>query len=143
VGDVLFDLRSGDGLLAILPLAEVARAMRDDRPWLEYTLPEGGSPLDSRGVAVLAGNESPEQASAFLQFLGSEAGQVAALQRGFWFLGRSGFSASALPGEYPEELTAVTAFRPWSTDYTAMAARLPAWLEHWRMEIRGTANPLP
>lgn len=73
VAGVLARLRTGDGSVAVLPLEDVEMAM-EEWPWLDYTVPESGSPFFVEGVAVLAASPAPPLAEAFVE--GIEAQEV-------------------------------------------------------------------
>jgi len=138
--DRLLDrLQSGEGSMAIVPLSTLGQAVHDRGTGFKYTVPESGSPLVVRGVAVLHGAESRPQADAFLEYLGGPGGRSAASLGGFWLPGMSGDGDN----EVPPELAGVSGLQVWSVNYPHVIANLDAWLERWRQDVRGLGSPLP
>ena len=69
--DVIGSLDTGDALLGILPRHVVEESRHGVAPWIRYRLPESGTPMLSRGIAVTADAAEPELARRFVDFTGT------------------------------------------------------------------------
>lgn len=129
-------LRTGDGMVAVLPLsaAETAR----EGGGVDYRVPESETPALLRGVALVAGAPHEEAARAFLEWVGSPearaamAGAAARIPAaGFAVGGRPTWAARVEPGLRTRVVPA-----------DSVAARVDAWVALWRGEVRGRAATL-
>lgn len=125
---------SGEGArVAILP-RHVAEAARHDRaPWLHYRLPESGSPLLSRGIAIAAGTSRPELARAFVELTGTTDMATEARLRTRWVPVQEELERSRFPPDFELEM-------PWAGYPLApdtIASELASWVERWNREVRG------
>lgn len=135
--EAIRSLGAGEALLAILPhyLVEAGRA--DDAPWLHFRVPESGSPLLTRGIAISAGAAEPELARRFVDFTGSVEVATEALLRLRWRHPYVDIDRSRLPPDFEIEASVT----PYALAPDTLAAELDGWLERWDLEVRGRGVP--
>ena len=145
-------LADGQGLLALLPLSAAESLRGAGRP-VDYRVPEAGTPVLVRGVALVAGAPHREVARAFLEWLGSDEA-VRGFLDGTPLLPARGFPGGAAPegGLHPGGAASGASF-PWIERVAPalvplwfpadpVAERVEGWVAAWRDDVRGRAANL-
>ena len=126
-------LGAGRSRLAVLPRANAEAARADEAPWLYYRIPESGSPVLARGVALVAGTAVRESAQAFVEHLGTRDVVTAAKLEMRWQPAFGNVDRDRIPLDF-ELAQSWTPF-PLAVDRTGREGA--AWLERWEREVRG------
>lgn len=145
-------LAEGRGVLALLPLS-VAEATRGAGRAVDYRVPETGTPMLVRGVALVAGAPHREAALAFLEWLGSEEAVSGLLDRAPLLPARSFPTGVASEGGFHPGGAAPGASHPWIARVApaliprwfppdAVAGQVDGWVAAWRDDVRGRAADL-
>jgi iron(III) transport system substrate-binding protein len=122
-----------EGWITVWDLPDVLLEMRRSAN-LAYVFPSSGTPVIDDAVGLIAGSRHPEQARAFVEWLGSPEAQLLAAQIAFRLPARRDLPERELP--------------QWARDVDArmVAARLdwvrierdgPGWMARWDREVRG------
>lgn len=135
--EAIRSLRSGGALLAILPRHFVEAARADDSAWLHYRLPESGTPLLARGIAIPASTARLELARRFVDLTGSVDVATEVLVRSHWRHPHVEVDRSRLPPDFEIEAPVT----PYALAPDTLAAELDGWLERWDSEVRGRGVP--
>jgi iron(III) transport system substrate-binding protein len=130
-------LGAGEALLAILPLHVVEAARNGDAPWLHYRVPEGGTPLLARGIAIAGSTAKLELARRFVDLTGSLDVATEVLVRSHWRHPHVEVERSRLPSDFEIEAPVT----PYALAPDTLAAELDGWLERWDLEVRGRGVP--
>jgi iron(III) transport system substrate-binding protein len=112
VRDVMRRLEIGEVSMTILPLAEAAAARAEGRDWLEHRVMESGAPALRPGIAIVAATPHPEAAASFVRLVLDAPARAAALAN----------------------------LELWPAAPDTLAERLDAWMERWRLEVRGRSR---
>ncbi|NNH65952.1 extracellular solute-binding protein [Rhizobium laguerreae] len=94
--------------------------------------PEGGTPVISEGVAIMAGTDQLEQAKAFVDWFGS-ADVMASYAKKF---GQVPVLPAALAKSPPEVQANAELVKAQPIDWDAIAPKLDGWLQKIELEIR-------
>lgn len=94
--------------------------------------PEGGTPVISEGVAIMAGTDQLEQAKAFVDWFGS-ADVMASYAEKF---GQVPVLPAALAKSPPEVQANAELVKAQPIDWDAIAPKLDGWLQKIELEIR-------
>ncbi|WP_017958591.1 extracellular solute-binding protein [Rhizobium leguminosarum] len=94
--------------------------------------PEGGTPVISEGVAIMAGTDQLEQAKAFVDWFGS-ADVMASYAKEF---GQVPVLPAALAKSPPEVQANAELVKAQPIDWDAIAPKLDGWLQKIELEIR-------
>lgn len=133
VADAVRALGAGRSRLAVLPQADVESARADEAPWLYYRVPESGSPVLARGVAVVAGTGERESAQLFVEHLGAQDIVTAAKLETRW---QPAFG-DADPARVPMDFELAQMLRPYPLDVDRTQRDGAGWLDRWEREVRG------
>lgn len=124
--------RGVDGSVATVRLS-VAEAAHRDGASVDWILPESGGPTLVQGVAVVAGAPEPDEARAFVTWLGSPEATAAMARE----LHRIPATASADAPELDWLVDARAALGGDVVPADTIAANLDAWVARWRDDARG------
>lgn len=132
-------LRSGHGLVAILPLpaAEACRVAGA----CDYRVPETATPVLVRGVGLLAQSSHAESARAFLEWLGSDDA-VAGWARRTARLPAVDFPGGPAGAVGPWAARVVPGMIPAFVPADSVAPQVDAWVERWHTDVKGRAASL-
>lgn len=129
-------LRTGEDLLTILPRHLVEQARHERAPWIHYRLPESGTPMLSRGIAVTVDAAQPDLARTFIDLAGTmEVGTVARLHTR-WMPGHGDVDMSVLPDDFEIDMP----WQPIPLAIDTIARQGPGWINRWDLEIRNRAG---
>lgn len=122
-----------EGLVTLwnMPDIETLRATTDFP--IDYTIPEGGTPVVVDGVAVIRGGPNPELAREFVEYVGSEEALREAAEHFFRIPAREDLDVHELPDWLQEALPRI---RPMDVDRQLFLERTPEWMRHWETQIR-------
>ena len=131
-GDAVRALGVTASRLAVLPRADAEEARATDAPWLYYRLPESGTPILARGVAVVRGTDAVEAARAFVDHVGALDVRTVSKLQTRWQPAYGDVDASRLPADF--ELT--HPWQPWALAVDRIEAQRDIWLDRWEQEIQ-------
>lgn len=126
-------LRERRSRIAILPRADVEAARSNNAPWLHYRLPESGTPVLVRGVALMRPAAEVKTAQAFLDHLGSLDVRTAAKLETRWQPVFGSVDSSRIPVDF--ELK--EPWKPFAIRFDTIQGKREVWLDWWAQEIRG------
>lgn len=133
IPEALQALRSGGSRLAILPRSDVEAERASEAPSLHYRIPESGTPVLARGVALISGTRERESAEAFVEYLGSREVGTATKLETRWQPAFGGVDSTRIPDDF--EL-----MDPWTPHEPALdriQSEGAGWIERWDREVRG------
>lgn len=131
-GDAVRALEVTASRLAVLPRADAEEARATDAPWLYYRLPESGTPILARGVAVVRGTDEVEAARAFVDHVGALDVRTVSKLQTRWQPAYGDIDASRLPADF--ELT--HPWQPWALAVDRIEGQRDTWLGRWEQEIQ-------
>lgn len=135
--EVVRRLGRGRDLVAILPRHVAEQARHDGAPWMHYRIPESGTPLLVRGIAIAADAAERDLARRFVDLAGAaDLVTAARLQTRWTAVPGAEVDASRLPPGFELEM-------PWTPHLPAadtIAAEGAGWIERWSREVRGLGN---
>ncbi len=122
-----------EGLVTLwnMPDIETLKATTDFP--IDYTIPEGGTPVVVDGIAVVHGAPSPELAQAFVEYVGSEEALQEAAEHFFRIPARTDLDPAGLPEWLREALPRI---RPMEVERATLLEQTPVWMRHWDANIR-------
>lgn len=122
-----------EGLVTIWELTDMLWQQERGRP-LAFAFPTSGTPIIDDAVGLVAGAPHPEEAKAFLDWVGSPGAQRLAAERAFRLPARTDLP----PQELPEWARRVLAeMVPAAVDPQLLAERGSEWMARWDREVRG------
>lgn len=131
---LLFEkLMRGEGDATIWELTDILLQRQQGAPF-GYRFATSGTPVIDDSVALVAGAPHRDAAIAFLEFVGSEAGQLLAAERAFRIPARTDLPADRLP-EWAREVLAE--MRPADYDEALAAGKSAEWMALWDRTVRG------
>jgi ABC-type Fe3+ transport system substrate-binding protein len=130
--DALQALREKRSRLAIVPRADVELARSKNSPWLYYRLPESGTPVLVRGVALMNGTKEAGAAQAFLDHLGSIDVRTETKLRTRWQPVFGTVDSSRIPVGFELQ----EPWAPFAIPFDTIQGKREGWLDRWEQEIR-------
>ena len=130
--DVIGSLGTGDALLSILPRNVVEEARNGAAPWIHYRLPESGTPMLSRGIAVTVDAVEPELARRFVDFTGTMDLATVAKLHTRWMPGHGDVDMSRFPSDFEIDMP----WSPYARSPDTIATELDGWIERWNLLVR-------
>ena len=131
--DALRALESGRSRLALIPRADAEATRFDGASWLHYRLPESGTPVLARGVAVIAGVEHRARAEALVDHLGSLDVRTMAKLETRWQPAYGDADAIRVPVGFELEQS----WRPYELAADHIERERAGWLDRWERHVRG------
>jgi iron(III) transport system substrate-binding protein len=126
-------LETGLALLSILPRADVESARAAGKDWLYYRLPESGTPMLVRGVAIVRSSEVTGAAARFIDHLGRPEVATEAKFYTRWQPAHGGVDMSRFPSDFEID----QAWTPYALAIDTIAAEVDRWVTRWDLEVRG------
>ncbi len=130
--DIIRSLGTGEALLSILPRHVVEEARHGAAPWIHYRLPESGTPMLSRGIAVTADAVEPELARRFVDFTGTMDLATVAKLHTRWMPGHGDVDMSRFPPDFEIDMP----WSPYALSPDTIATELDGWIERWDLLVR-------
>ena len=131
--DALRALESGRSRLALIPRADAEATRFGGASWLHYRLPESGTPVLARGVAVIAGVVHRARAEALVDHLGSLDVRTMAMLETRWQPAYGDVGGSRVPMGFELEQS----WRPYELAVDHIERERAGWLDRWERNVRG------
>ncbi len=129
-------LARGEGLVTLWDLPDVLISRSKGMPF-DYTFPRSGTVVIDDAIGLVRGSRHPAAARAFIDFVGSEEGQLLAASRVYRLPARHDLPRERLPAWVEEvEREMVVA----DVDWDRLAQEGPAWMSYWDQHVRGTGR---
>jgi iron(III) transport system substrate-binding protein len=126
-------LETGLALLSILPRADVESARAAGKDWLYYRMPESGTPMLVRGVAIVRSSEVASAAARFVDHLGRPEVATEAKFYTRWQPAHGGVDMNRFPPDFEID----QAWTPYALAIDTIAAEVDRWVMRWDLEVRG------
>ncbi len=125
-----------EGILTLWDLPDILISMGKGLPF-GYTFPASGSVVIDDAIGLVRGARHPDEARAFIDYVGSVEAQLLAAREVFRLPARHDLPADSLPGWVAEvERTMVVA----DMDWPLLAREGAGWMSYWDRHVRGTGR---
>jgi iron(III) transport system substrate-binding protein len=129
-------LARGEGLVTLWDLPDILISRAKGMPF-DYVFPRSGTVVIDDAIGLVRGARHPEAARAFIDFVGSEEGQLLAARRVYRLPARRGLPPDAVPAWVAGvERQMVVA----DVDWKLLAEQGAAWMSYWDRYVRGTGR---
>ena len=125
-----------EGLVTLWDLPDILISQHKGMPF-GYVFPRSGTVVIDDGVALVRGARHAEAARAYIEFVGSEEGQVLAARRVFRLPARLDLPADSVP-TWVADVERKMIVAP--MDWDLLAEQGPAWMAYWDQHVRGTGK---
>lgn len=129
-------LARGEGLVTLWDLPDILISRSKGMPF-DYTFPRSGTVVIDDAIGLVRGSRHPAAAKEFIDFVGSEEGQLLAAERVFRLPSRRDLPQDRIPhwvaGVEREMVVA-------PMDWALLATNGPAWMSYWDRHVRGTGR---
>jgi iron(III) transport system substrate-binding protein len=103
----------------------------------DYVFPRSGTVVIDDAIGLVRGSRHPDAARAFIDFVGSEEGQLLAATKVYRLPARRGLPPERVPPWVAEvEREMVVA----DVDWDRLARDGSAWMSYWDSHVRGTGR---
>ncbi len=122
-----------EGLVTVWELTDMLWQQKRGSP-LAFEFPASGTPVIDDSIGLVRGAKHPEEAKAFIEWVGSVEGQLLAAREALRLPARTDIP----PGELPDWARDVAArLVPAEVDWELIERRGPEWMATWDRTIRG------
>ncbi|MEO7986275.1 MAG: extracellular solute-binding protein [Gemmatimonadales bacterium] len=129
-------LARGEGLITLWDLPDILIDRSKGLPF-DYTFPRSGTVVIDDAIGLVRGSRHPREAEAFIDFVGSDEGQLLAAEKVFRLPSRHDLPADRMPAWVAEvEREMVVA----PMDWDLLATNGAAWMSYWDRHVRGTGR---
>jgi iron(III) transport system substrate-binding protein len=129
-------LARGEGLVTLWDLPDILISRSKGMPF-DYVFPRSGTVVIDDAIGLVRGCRHPEAARAFIDFVGSEEGQLLAAARVYRLPARHDLPPDRVPAWVAHvEHDMVVA----DVDWDLLARDGAAWMGYWDRHIRGTGH---
>ena len=129
-------LARAEGLVTLWDLPDILISRSKGMPF-DYTFPRSGTVVIDDAIGLVRGCRHPEAAKAFIDFVGSEEGQLLAAEKVFRLPARRDLPADRVPawvaGVEREMVVA-------DVDWARLARDGSAWMGYWDRHVRNTGH---
>ncbi len=126
-----------EGLITLWGLPDILMSRSKGRP-LAYVFPSSGTVVIEDAIGLVRGARHPEEAKAFIDFVGSEQAQLLAARGVFRIPARNNLPVDSVP-EWVTEVE--RAMIPAEMDWDLLAEEGPGWMAYWDEHVRGKGRP--
>lgn len=126
-------LNRREGLVTVWELTDMLWQQKRGAP-LGFRFPASGTPVIDDSIGLVAGAPHPEQAKAFIEFVGSVEGQELAARDAFRLPARTDLPPEELP-EWAREVLAQ--LKPAEVDWSLIERHGQEWMATWDRTVRG------
>ncbi|MFP5287055.1 MAG: extracellular solute-binding protein, partial [Thermoanaerobaculia bacterium] len=126
-------LNRREGLVTVWELTDMLWQAKRGAP-LGYRFPTSGTPVIDDSIGLVKGAKHPEQAKAFIEFVGSREGQALAARDAFRLPARTDMPAGELP-QWAQEV--IRDWKPAPVDWDLIEKNGQEWMATWDRTIRG------
>jgi iron(III) transport system substrate-binding protein len=131
-------LARGEGLVTLWDLPDILISRSKGMPF-DYVFPRSGTVVIDDAIGLVRGSRHPEPAKQFIDFVGSERGQLLAAERVYRLPSRRDLPPDRLPAwvaHVEQEMTVAP------MDWELLARRGAEWMSYWDSHVRGSGrNP--
>jgi iron(III) transport system substrate-binding protein len=129
-------LARGEGLVTLWDLPDILISRSKGMPF-DYTFPRSGTVVIDDAIGLVRGARHPAAARAFIDYVGSEDGQLLAAAKVFRLPARRDLPVERVPAWVEEvEREMVVA----EVDWDLLALQGPSWMSYWDQHVRGTGR---
>lgn len=132
-------LNRQEGLVTIWELTDLLWQRKRGSP-LAFHFPASGTPVIDDSLGLVKGARHPEEAKAFIEFVGSTEGQALAARDAFRLPARTDMPSGQLP---PWAQEVIRDWKPAPVDWDAIEKNGQAWMATWDRTIRGKGAARP
>lgn len=132
-------LNRQEGLVTIWELTDLLWQRKRGSP-LAFHFPTSGTPVIDDSLGLVKGARHPEEAKAFIEFVGSTEGQALAARDAFRLPARTDMPSDQLP---PWAQEVIRDWKPARVDWDAIEKNGQAWMATWDRSIRGKGAAQP
>jgi iron(III) transport system substrate-binding protein len=125
-------LARGEGLVTLWDLPDILISRAKGMPF-DYTFPRSGTVVIDDAIGLVRGARHPEAARAFIDFVGSEEGQLLAATKVFRLPARRDLVPAWVAAVEREMVAA-------DVDWALLARDGAAWMGYWDRHVRGTGQ---
>jgi iron(III) transport system substrate-binding protein len=125
-----------EGLVTLWDLPDILISQHKGMPF-GYVFPRSGTVVIDDGIALVRGARHAEAARAYIEFVGSEEGQLLAARRVFRLPARLDLPADSVP-PWVAEVEREMIVAP--MDWALLVEQGPAWMAYWDQHVRGTGK---
>ena len=129
-------LARGEGLITLWDLPDILIDRSKGLPF-DYTFPRSGTVVIDDAIGLVRGSRHPREAQAFIDFVGSDEGQLLAAEKVFRLPSRTTCRPTGCRPGWPR-----SSGRWWSHRWTGISWRRngAAWMSYWDRHVRGTGR---
>jgi iron(III) transport system substrate-binding protein len=129
-------LARGEGLVTLWDLPDILISRSKGMPF-DYVFPRSGTVVIDDAIGLVRGCRHPQEAKAFIDFVGSQEGQLLAAKGVFRLPARHDLPQARMPAWVAEvEREMVVAPMDWGL----LASNGAAWMSYWDRHVRGTGH---
>jgi iron(III) transport system substrate-binding protein len=129
-------LARGEGLVTLWDLPDILISRSKGMPF-DYTFPRSGTVVIDDAIGLVRGSRHPAAAKEFIDFVGSEGGQLLAAERVFRLPSRRDLPEALIP-DWVAGVEREMVVAP--VDWELLATNGPAWMGYWDRHVRGTGR---
>jgi len=122
-----------EGLVSIWELTDMLFQRQRGAPF-GYNFPASGSPVIDDSIGLVANARHPDEARAFIDWVGSEEALLLAAEQAFRLPARTDLARERLPQWAREALDGIVTAE---VDWQLIAERGKQWMARWDREVRG------
>lgn len=125
-----------EGLVTLWDLPDILISRSKGLPF-DYVFPRSGTVVIDDAIGLVRGSRHPAAAKAFIDFVGSEEGQLLAARGVYRLPARDDLPPDSVPAWVAEvEREMVVA----DVDWSLLAREGPAWMSYWDRHVRGSGR---
>jgi iron(III) transport system substrate-binding protein len=129
-------LARGEGLVTLWDLPDILISRAKGMPF-DYVFPRSGTVVIDDAIGLVRGSRHPAAARAFIDFVGSEEGQLLAAARVYRLPARHDLPSERVPAWVADvEREMIVA----DVDWDLLAREGPGWMSYWDQNVRGTGR---
>lgn len=122
-----------EGLITLWGLPDILISRSKGRP-LAFVFPSSGTVVIEDAIGLVRGAKHPEEAKAFIDFVGSEQAQLLTARGVFRIPAHNALPTDSLPAWVSEVERAMI---PAEIDWDMLAEKGPGWMAYWDEHVRG------
>jgi iron(III) transport system substrate-binding protein len=126
-------LNREEGLVTIWELTDLLWQRKRGSP-LAFHFPASGTPVIDDSLGLVKGARHPEEAKAFIEYVGSVEGQTLAAREAFRLPARTDMAGDQLP---PWAQEVIRDWKPAAVDWNLIEKHGQEWMATWDRTIRG------